>query len=322
MIDWSLVNLLLPFALPWLISKGIQYFRGRPKSAQRRRELTRADRCVSLMLILAALYELTCAFIWMPHNIFLEHGLPLNIHYDVLLKRAPEYASILERLRSMESRINYAQFGHDAIVNCNFCQSTTDYMLYILPLIGFVYVGSAIILGLATITPRKSGWRIYGVIALACAVFIEIYTFSNVDQRTIRNGGGQFLYSMMHRYRHLALAALFGWLWVFDSSNELTDVELALRISDIQEQVLSRLQTLSLHRSAVLHDTNLRKQYTEFYRRKEVEASVISNDPEYQEARGRALSKVDVEELMEQAETWLNDQEAKTQLPMQSTSGS
>lgn len=69
--------------------------------------------------------------------------------------------------------------------------------------------------------------------------------------------------------------------------------------------MISRAKAQSLQRASVLRDSNLRRIHNDFYRRIEIADGVVSADPEYQSARAQALSRLDVDRLMKEAEAFV-----------------
>lgn len=97
-----------------------------------------------------------------PYDLFTANNLPV-LAPNALIRRAilghhsesspsdpashPVVELLLQRLQNADNRINYARFGHQPLIECVWCTSPDDYLIYSVPAILAVYVGSAILLG-------------------------------------------------------------------------------------------------------------------------------------------------------------------------------
>lgn len=83
------------------------------------------------------------------------------------------------------------------------------------------------------------------------------------------------------------------------------EVEILNDLCQAQEAMIQRHRALQLARVASLRDPLLRKQFVEYWKRREVEHGLLLSDTEYKEARDLALSRIDVETLTQEANQYI-----------------
>jgi len=160
-----------------------------------------------------------------------------------------------------------------------------------------------VVLGLATMTRRNKVWRTYGIMALVCMGAFELYSFVYVDRHAT---GNVFFFDTADFYRRLAFTALAIALFFGGTgAGNRTQVEILKDIAFQQETLIARSRALSLQRSAVMRDSNLRRLYSEFYKRIEIESGIVYADKEYQEAKTKALLQMNVDQLMSETESFV-----------------
>ncbi|CAB4406660.1 unnamed protein product [Rhizophagus irregularis] len=180
--------------------------------------------------------------------------------------------------------------------------------MFIIPNIAWSYVIMASILGISTMLKRKSHWRTYGVIWLIGSGFLELYTFSTVDFSNLDSGGNiEFLYCTIEFYRRLSFSVLSLAILFFDKIDERNNFEIITDMKRTLETIIYRSKALNLQRTSILRDSNLRRLFVEYYKRVEMDDSTISLDPEYKEAKDKALSKLNIENLLKEAELYIDD---------------
>ncbi|CAB5191815.1 unnamed protein product [Rhizophagus irregularis] len=216
--------------------------------------------------------------------------------------------TLLKKLESYENRLIYVTYGEEALLECSYCYSLTDYLMFIIPNIAWSYVIMASILGISTMLKRKSHWRTYGVIWLIGSGFLELYTFSTVDFSNLDSGGNiEFLYCTIEFYRRLSFSVLSLAILFFDKIDERNNFEIITDMKRTLETIIYRSKALNLQRTSILRDSNLRRLFVEYYKRVEMDDSTISLDPEYKEAKDKALSKLNIENLLKEAELYIDD---------------
>lgn len=179
------------------------------------------------------------------------------------------------------------------------------------------YVGSAALLGMATsATSHLNKYRTWGLAVLAVFAGLEyaatnrgieagsLSTYMNLE------GTGGALGA--HRIRHGCLAGMtlviIGMLWR-SSRGGVTgprdEVEILGDLCQAQEAMIGRHRALQLARVASLRDPLLRKQFVEYWKKREVEHGILLSDLEYKEARDQAMSRIDVESVIQEANEYI-----------------
>ncbi|KAF9578946.1 hypothetical protein BGW38_005011, partial [Lunasporangiospora selenospora] len=301
-IDSSLINILLILGLPYLISGARSFFTKTPPTPlQRARQAapppkpSRWYRFVLSVLALASIYHLLITTVFTLPNVFKALSLPPDCPHFILTQSwndraeadkafAQLYPStpLYERFRAMENRFLYEIFGQDAFLGCEHCSEKNDYYIYIFPAILGSYVGMGMLIGLATSQiSRPNRYRTWGSVLLAALGIVEYSVISRgSDLENLAN---------LKIANHTLIGVTGGYT--------LRHFSLALMSV---EMIINRHRTLQLARVASLRDPMLRKQFIEYWKRREVEHSLLTADEEYKEARSIALSKIDVETVVQE----------------------
>lgn len=80
-------------------------------------------------------------------NVALRNTL-LGPSYDPSTSSRPLEELLLSRLQNLDTRFDYMRFGHQAILECVWCDRSIDYLVYSLPLILAPYTLEAVFLGI------------------------------------------------------------------------------------------------------------------------------------------------------------------------------
>jgi hypothetical protein len=114
---------------------------------------------------------LLCKLTFPPFDLFVSNRLPI-LAPNALLRNVllgptgvadisdptatrPLEELLLQRLQNADNRFNYARFGHKPLLECVWCQTPVDFLVYSVPLVLAPYVGEAILIGLM-------GWNAVG----------------------------------------------------------------------------------------------------------------------------------------------------------------
>ncbi len=310
MINSELTVLLTLISLPFLIEKGREFMRQRTLNLQRpKRNKTKVDYFITSLLISNFILQISFAIWLKPPNIFRDIGLPLKTSATSarILKETLTDKVLLKKLESYENRLIYSTYGQEALLDCSYCYHLTDYLIFILPNITWSYVIMTSILGIVTMLKHKSHWRTYGVIWLLGSGFLELYAFLTVDFSKVDSEGNiEFLYCNLDFYRRLSFSMLTLAILFFDKIDERNDLETLTDITKKLEAIIYKSKALDLQRTIILRDSNLRRLFVEYYRRAEMDDNTIELDPEYKEAKAKALSKLNVENLTKEAEIYVD----------------
>lgn len=159
-----------PTVLPRALNYTLRRLRGQhahPNPSSPRPELSTPLKVFLAVHTLVFLYKLT----FPPFDLFVSNRLPIftpnAILRNVLLGPSnagdvsdpaasrPLEELLLQRLQNADNRYSYARFGHKPLLECVWCQTPVDFLIYSVPLVLAPYVGEAVLLGVI-------GWRTIG----------------------------------------------------------------------------------------------------------------------------------------------------------------
>ncbi|KAF9189237.1 hypothetical protein BGZ51_009762 [Haplosporangium sp. Z 767] len=337
MFDSSIIQILVVLGFPYLI-RGVRSLFAKappPSPLQRQNQkqnpsarISPWNQCMFLLLALTGFYHLFYSVFSNPPNVFKTLALPadcpnfiLRQSWEAHAERDPDFMirfpdSLRERFKTHESRLIYQVYGQDALMNCEYCTERSDYLLYLVPEALTSYVSMAVILGLATSqTSHLNKYRTWGSAALVGIALLE-YTIINKGsdigslQSFVRHEGYPVGIQGGQRLRHGGLAmlaiVLSGLLHRSARGHGPRDeVEILNDLCQAQEAMIQRHRALQLARVASLRDPLLRKQFVEYWKRREVEHGILVSDAEYKEARDLALSRIDVEMITQEADQYI-----------------
>lgn len=341
MIDSSVLQVLVVIGIPYAINAFRSFTAKAPPPSPLQRlskqnapkpsiAVSRWNSFVVVLLLMTFVYHLTALALQTPPDIFKTLALPADCPNFILHQSWNERAasdstfmtrfpdSLRERFKAMESRWLYKVYGHDAFLNCDHCSDSTDYLLYRVPGAMAAYVGSAILLGMATTaTSHLNKYRTWGLAALALSAGLEYaavnrgYEVGSLSAYMNVEGTAGALGA--HRLRHSSLAFMallfLGMLWRSgrSGSNKPRDeVEILSDLCQAQEAMIGRHRALQLARVASLRDPLLRKQFVEYWKKREVEHGLLLSDLEYKNARDQAMSRIDVESVIQEANQYID----------------
>lgn len=333
----SSVFQILVFAGPWLLPRGLAFYRS-IKSANRgpnssvRPPPPHVQRCLNILFggVLVCLV-LTLPYFSTP-NIFKQTGSRLGLPTKLLQSRLlalregnlkPLEQLFLEKLEQEPQKWNapkdtallYAAYGPEVVLQCPFCspEQPNTYLYYALPAIMGWHMIHIFLLGAITSTfisgTEGARWRTYATIAgvaLAAGEFYMTYTYNwetNGKKRAL--GEVDWFYWNMRMYRQLAFAAtdaFLGWfLWLTSTNRWL------VKPASITEQLNEATQTLaesytqinivSSLRNAIVRDNELRATQEEYWLANAQETRNIESEREVIDARNIAMSRMDINRL-------------------------
>ncbi|KAG0203212.1 hypothetical protein BGX28_004445 [Mortierella sp. GBA30] len=337
MLDSSVIQVLVVLGFPY-VARGLRSFFAKtppPSPLQRQNQkqhipprIRTWNRCMLSMLGLTALYHLFFIAFYNPPNIFKALSLSPDCPNFLLHQSWREQANLdpsfmakypdlmRERFKVQENRLMYEVFGQDAFLNCEHCTERSDYLLFLIPGALASYVGMAVILGLATTTnSHLNKYRTWGSAALVIIAMLEYGTITKGSEvgslPTLVKKEDMFMgVRGAHLIRHGALAmmsvVMLGLLQRFArGSGPRDEVEILNDLCQAQEAMIQRHRALQLARVASLRDPLLRKQFVEYWKRREVEHGLLIADGEYKEARDLALGRIDVETITREADQYI-----------------
>ncbi|KAI9197492.1 uncharacterized protein BJ171DRAFT_221569 [Polychytrium aggregatum] len=211
---------------------------------------------------------------------------------------------LLELLASIENRAIYLKFGELALLDCSWCTSPPDYMIFSLAPMLAEYAMALIIVGLSTSTARKAFWRIYGTVVIVALALFEIYAFRLFPDSIIITPS-PFIFGETIRRAGVALVLLA--IWLIDRKNEWSSIEIMAETIAKQQAVYKHFFVVRLAQAALLSETNLRRRFMEHHKEKEIANEAIYRDESFQQTREEALRHINVDQMAQDASNFTSD---------------
>ncbi|KAF9432326.1 hypothetical protein BGZ76_010965 [Entomortierella beljakovae] len=339
MLDSSIIQLLVMIGFPYAI-RGLRSFFAKappPSPLQRLNQKHGGNvpqkpnpwnQFMYIILGLTTVYHLYSLVIYNPPNIFRTLSLPADCPNFILHQSWKESAltdpkfmtrypdTMREKFKANEFRFNYLVFGQNAFIGCDYCMERGDFLIYLVPGALASYVCMAILLGMATSqTSHLHKYRTWGSAALVVLAALEYGSYQKALeigtlQNLVRYEGLLIGFRGAHILRHGAFTmmsiVIIGLIRrSTTTTGPRTEVEILNDLSQAQEAMIQRHRALQLARVASLRDPMLRKQFVEYWKRREVEHNLLMNDEEYKEARDIALSRIGVEQTIAEANAYI-----------------
>ncbi|KAG0281145.1 hypothetical protein BGZ95_006444 [Linnemannia exigua] len=342
MIDSSIIQFLVVLGFPYLI-KGVRSFfakppppsplqrlhnKQNPTTQGQTQPINKWNQLMYLVLGASTLFHLAQLTFYNQPNVFKTLSLPADCPNFILHQSWKERSaadptflttfpdSMREQFKAMESRLVYIVYGQDAFINCDHCSERNDYLMYLFPSALASYAGMAILLGMATTQTshlnRQRTWGSAALVVLALLEYSVLHTSSEVAnlstlvKQEMTLVGARGAYAVRHGSLALMTITLMGLIYRSGrSTGPRGEVEILNDLCQAQEAMIQRHRALQLARVASLRDPLLRKQFVEYWKRREVEHGLLLSDTEYKEARDLALSRIDVETLTQEANQYI-----------------
>lgn len=337
MFDSSLLTVLAILGLPYIIQAIRSMFAKPPPPSPLQRfgkhptntlpPMNQWNLFTLLLLSLTTLYHLSNLLVYSPPNVFNALSLAPDCPNFILhqtwkqhgdtdpgfMEKYPD--SLREDFKAIENRLMYEIYGQDAFLNCGHCTERSDYLLYLIPGAMASYVGMGAILGMATTrTSHLNKYRTWGSVALALLAIIEYGTYQNGSEITslssLKLKGMLVGFHGAHLIRHGSLAmmsiVIIG-LFLRRSAHGggvRNEMEILTDLCQVQEAMIQRHRALHLARVASLRDPLLRKNFVEYWKKREVEHNLLSADDEYKETLKSARDRIDIEAITQEADQY------------------
>ncbi|KAE9980156.1 hypothetical protein BLS_009049 [Venturia inaequalis] len=336
-LTFSSVFQILLFAGPWLLPRGLAFYRSIKSANQGPNSVVRpppphVQRCLNILFggVLVCLV-LTLPY-FSPSNIFKETGSRLGLPTKLLQSRLlalregnlqPLEKLFLEKMEQAPEKWNapkdlallYAAYGPDVVLQCPFCspEHSNSYLYYALPAIMGWHMIHIFLLGAITSTfvsgSEGARWRTYATIAgvaLAAGEFYMTYTYdweANKQKRAL--GEVDWFYWKMRMYRQLAFATtdgFLGWfLWLTSTNRWLVKPASITEQLNVATQTLAESYTqiniVSSLRNAIVRDNELRATQEEYWLVNAQETRNMESEREVIDARNIAMSRMDMDRL-------------------------
>ncbi|WWC87248.1 uncharacterized protein L201_002136 [Kwoniella dendrophila CBS 6074] len=301
------ITLLLIIFGPSLLPRIFNFFRRKPPSLIPTPPSVPKPLSLKLILGIHTLWILK-QLVVPPINLFSTYNLPISVsnaqirytllgpENDQIKNLHPMAELLLTRLKIMDSRLLYLRLGHKPLMECMWCQTELDYLIYSLPDILSKYIMEAIFLGLLGWTwiagqqasQRANNFRSPFGWTLAAAASLECGAKWIWDLRVVE-GDATHLASIIHTLRSISLL-LFPLIYTFAPlpSAEISPDVLAPIISN----TTSTLRLTSLARSAIQRSPRLRETWNMIGRQDAEHSEIAKRDEEVR----RFIKDLDIDE--------------------------
>jgi hypothetical protein len=294
---------------------------------------------VRLSLNLLAAVVLACLAASLPYfappNVFRDTSSRLAVPTNVLFNRlaaarrgnlSPLDAALRDRFADASSSFGllYAAYGPYVVARCPFCSSgePSTYFTYALPAILAPHLLHIFFLGLVTSSlvsgVEGSRWRMHatmvGISLAALEVFLVVSNDYKLNATNVQLKDVDFFYWKLRIWRLLSFAgldAVFGWvLWLTATNRwlakppslyqQLTETLMTLH------SMHSKYATLARMRNFILRDDELREASMAYWAREPGIMEEIHQNREVVDAKRAVLSRLDLDKLRRDAETWVD----------------
>ncbi|KAJ1916511.1 hypothetical protein IWQ60_008077 [Tieghemiomyces parasiticus] len=243
--------------------------------------------------------------------------------------------TLVDRLKVKGNRMLYGAYGEEALLDCTWCQTGSDYVTYVTSSLVAGYLWMALLVMIhgatpTTFSPRRQDWRTYLLSFLVVLFFIDywvllidpdgresVWPFSTLldavpspfESELAARERHLFGFQTSHTLRCMAFTILSVTLVALDfvQSNAPTEPEM-LQAAVAQAQVsLQRLQALQIQRTAVLRDQELRKRLIAHHKAEQVRHRRARKDPEFSRLYRAVVEGPDVDSLINEAHRYVNN---------------
>ena len=211
-----------------------------------------------------------------------------------------------DQLKIKEKKAFYSKFGEHAFLNCAYCTTDTDFLLYLIPFALAEYSLFLVLVGFLSSKSSKANWRIYGLIVGILSAAIEIYSHFKNSQTTFELYDSIFgedfftlRYEKTKYVREIAFVLFLTISLVVDNGKDLRLRNSFDQIQKSLETSLAFLQTSRIQKAAIATDETLQKFLTESTKKNSKLASIIA-DPGFRQKVLESGRKLKFEELLQQ----------------------
>ncbi|KAL1740047.1 hypothetical protein HDZ31DRAFT_68325 [Schizophyllum fasciatum] len=246
-----------------LIGAALLYARRKHAGPARARYLARTALAAHAVLLLHA------ALLRPPANMYRALGAPLGARPHRLLHamraadaRALPYGAdrLWERFQEEAMVDVYIRYGHDVLLQCEFCERTRDFVSYAAAGAALEYAGAAAVIGLVTVEGTDSEyyrpWGIIGLVATALWEAWQTYT-ANVEMLMFEDTSQTVHEDLLFR-RQIIFLLLPLLLHVLPAALPL-DLERQRETLRALRALQEKLKALALCDAAILRSSTLRR---------------------------------------------------------------
>ncbi|KAI9355973.1 hypothetical protein DFJ73DRAFT_775232 [Zopfochytrium polystomum] len=210
------------------------------------------------------------------------------------LEEVQALAKLYRSLRSQESRRLYQLVGHDAFVDCSWCTTGADHLVFLMPQMGLAYTTAMAVFGLATAAflnaQRRSWWRLTVGGALAAVLVAELAVlYDGIDSLDEATKEHYLNAPQLRALRQLAfalIAAGFAAALVLLKSGrglfyEHSPEQKLLNTLQLLSETRMRLYGTRQVRTAMMNDAGLRSKMIKYGSKRQAKVDSVSKDPQY-----------------------------------------
>ena len=217
-----------------------------------------------------------------------------------------------EQLKSKEKKFLYSKFGEKAFLQCDYCNSEYDYLMFLVPSALYEYSLFFILAGVLSSIAQKSNWRIYGLFSGLIAFAIESYglVFSSKSSSSFTSFepfdaifGDDMFTLRFEKVVFIRNIIFIIFLLIAYLLNYGKDLKLEIIIDQIRNSLatsLAFLQSTRIQNAAIAIDETLAKYVNEASRLNKSKLASIISDPNFRQKVAESGPKLNVDEMMEQ----------------------
>lgn len=224
-----------------------------------------------------------------------------------LLKEFENMEFLSEQLKIKDKKALYSKFGEYAFVNCKYCTSDLDYIMFLTPSTLLEYATFLFVVGVITSQYFKLKWRSYSSIVVILAILNDVnnyyfYDHTKVDLYDSIFGEDFFtLRSEKMEFIRNSLFVLFTMIIIiFDNAPDRRIQDLITGIGQSLEAALGLLQSTRLQKAAVSTNDDLKKYSIESLKKEKFVFADIISDPTFRAKVAESGSQLEMDRIIEQ----------------------
>jgi hypothetical protein len=216
-----------------------------------------------------------------------------------------------EQLKIKEKKDFYSKYGERPFLNCDYCTSDNDFLMYLVPTAILEYSLFLILIGALSANTRKTNWRNYGLLISLLCFAIEAYAFVFPSQSSTQfelydSVFGDDRFTLRSEKiiftRDLIFIVFTSIVLLFDNGK---DSKLKSGFDQMRNSIETSLEFLRASRiqlAAISIDENLQKFVIEFKKKSSSNINKIFSDPAFRQKVAETGHKLNIEELILQKE--------------------
>lgn len=216
-----------------------------------------------------------------------------------------------EQLKIKDKKIFYSKYGERAFLNCDYCMSDNDFIMFLVPATILEYSLFLILIGALSSNSSKTNWRNYGLLVALVCFAIEAYAFVFPSQSATQFElydavFGDDMFTLRSEkiifVRDLIFTLFTSIVLLFDNSK---DSKLKSGLDQLRNSIeisLEFLRASRIQQAAISVDETLRKFVIDSMKKNSSNLIKIFADPAFRKKVAESGHKLNAEELIEQKE--------------------